>query len=181
MCPLPKLAYCLPDYICVFFHCKAFDSNKHAPFEFKSTETKSKGQQLTPALDYGAFDWNSPAAGRRSIYRVVWRGISDPFMESLDFPDLGLLVPKRRFSVSALQSLALYNNEFVLHASEWLAARLEREKDSADAGVRRAVELVWLRKPTVEEHQAFIRYVESHGLVALCRVLFNSNEFLFVD
>ena len=143
--------------------------------------TKSKGQQLTPALDYGAFDWNSHDARRRSIYRVVWRGISDPFMESLDFPDLGLLVPRRRFSVSALQSLSLYNNDFVLHASEWLAARLEREEESVEAMVRRAVELVWLREPTAEEQQAFQQHVESHSLAALCRVLFNSNEFLFVD
>ena len=102
-------------------------------------------------------------------------------MEALDFPDLGLLVPKRRFSVSALQSLVLYNNEFVLHGSEWLATRLHQEKANTDERVRRAVALVWLREPSRTEHQQFRDYVESHGLAALCRVLFNSNQFLFVD
>ncbi len=142
---------------------------------------KFKGPQLTPMLDYGDFDWSSAAAKRRSIYRVVWREIPDPFMESLDFPDLGLLVPRRSFSVSALQSLALYNNEFVLHASEWLAARLEREDENIERRIRGGVALVWLREPSAVEQQVFSKYVESHGLAALCRVLFNSNEFLFVD
>ncbi len=140
-----------------------------------------KGPQSTPRLEYGEFDWNSDAARRRSIYRVVWREIPDPFMEALDFPDLGLLVPKRRFSVSALQSLALFNNEFVLHASEWLADRLQQEYSATTKQIQRATELVWLRQPTESEQQAFEQYVTSHGLAAFCRVLFNSNEFLFID
>jgi len=140
-----------------------------------------KGPQSTPRLEYGEFDWNSDAARRRSIYRVVWREIPDPFMEALDFPDLGLLVPKRRYSVSALQSLALFNNEFVLHASEWLASHLQTEHTGAAERIQRATELVWLRLPTESEQQAFEQYVASHGLAAFCRVLFNSNEFLFID
>lgn len=140
-----------------------------------------QGPQSTPRLEYGEFDWNSDAARRRSIYRVVWREIPDPFMEALDFPDLGLLVPKRRFSVSALQSLALFNNEFVLHASEWLANHLQQEHSATAKQIQRATELVWLRQPTESEQQAFEQYVTSHGLPAFCRVLFNSNEFLFVD
>lgn len=142
---------------------------------------KSKGPQATPALDYGAYDWESPEAKRRSIYRVVWRGIPDPFMEAMDFPDLGLLAPKRGRSLSALQSLSLYNNDFVMHASGWLAARIEREHDSADARIDRAVQLAWLRSATPDERAAFAIYAKRHGLAALCRVLLNSNEFVFVE
>jgi hypothetical protein len=142
---------------------------------------KTKGPQATPSLDYQAYDWESAEATRRSIYRVVWRGIPDPFMEALDFPDLGLLAPKRGFSVSALQSLSLFNNDFVLHASGWMAERIEGECGEVDAQVVRAVERAWLRTPTAREQQAFAAYVEQHGLAAFCRVLFNSNEFLFVD
>ena len=140
---------------------------------------KSNGPQATPKLDYLAYDWNSQDSHRRSIYRVVWRGIPDPFMESLDFPDLGLLTPKRGFSVSALQSLALYNNDFVLHASEWLASRIQEE--SPEKKVARAVELCWQRQPTPAEDAVLATFAEQHGLAALCRVLLNSNEFLFVD
>ena len=142
---------------------------------------KSQGPQATPALDYPGYDWDSPGASRRSIYRVVWRGIPDPFMEALDFPDLGLLAPKRSFSVSALQSLAVFNNDFVLHGSEWLAGRVESEEIALEARVDRAVRLVWLRPPSASEETGFTHYAREHGLPAFCRVLLNSNEFLFIE
>ena len=82
-----------------------------------------KGPQLTPTLNYADYDWDSPGANRRSIYRFVWRGIPDPLMEALDFPDLGVLAPVRGQSVSSLQALTLYNSAFVLYSSEHLAAR----------------------------------------------------------
>ena len=63
---------------------------------------QSKGPQLTPALDYSAYDWSHTESSRRSIYRYVWRAIADPFLEALDFPDLGLPGPVRGFSVSSL-------------------------------------------------------------------------------
>ncbi|MGY8653308.1 MAG: PSD1 and planctomycete cytochrome C domain-containing protein [Verrucomicrobiia bacterium] len=143
--------------------------------------TTSKGIQLTPKLHYDAFDWNAQEAARRSIYRVVWRGMADPFMEALDFPDLGLLAPKRSFSVSSLQALTLFNNDFVLHHSERLAERLEREAPTNEARVKLAIQLVYQREPQKDEVSAFVGYAAKHGWPAICRVLLNSNEFLFVD
>ena len=143
--------------------------------------TKTKGRQATPALDYADFDWESHGARRRSIYRVVWRGIPDPFMDAMDFPDLGILNSKRGFSVSALQSLTMFNDDFVLHGSEWIADHIERSRPDKGAQVRRAVELAWLRQPSDKEQETFVKYVEQHGLAAFCRILLNSNEFLFVD
>ncbi len=143
--------------------------------------TEGPGPQLTPTLDYGAYDWSSPGAGRRSIYSYVWRGIADPFMEALDFPDLGLLSPVRGFSASSLQALTLYNNNFVLHHSEAMAARLENEASFVDDQIRRATALVWYREPDERERVAFNAFVDANGLAALCRVLLNSNEFLFVE
>ena len=143
--------------------------------------TKSKGQQATPKLDYSVYDWESEEARRRSIYRVVWRGIADPFMEALDFPDLGLLAPKRAFSISALQSLAVFNNDFVLHASEWLSQRVRKDHDTLERQVDWVVELAWLRRPDGEERNEFIAFTRKHGLPAFCRLLLNSNEFLFVE
>ena len=143
--------------------------------------TQSKGAQLTPKLDYDAFDWDNPTAARRSIYRVVWRGIADPFMESLDFPDLGLLSPKRGESVSALQALSVFNNDFVLHHSQDLAKSLEATQPTIDDRVAQACRLIYLREPREEESVLLAAYAEKHGLTATCRVLLNSNEFLFVD
>ena len=142
---------------------------------------KSKGPQATPVLDYRSFDWNSPEAARRSIYRVVWRGIPDPFMEAFDFPDLGILAPKRGFSVSALQSLSLFNNEFILHGSQWIARELQLKSSNLTTQVDQLVELIWLRQASTDEQRALSKYAQEFGLAALCRVLLNSNEFLFIQ
>jgi len=141
----------------------------------------SKGPQATPKVDYTPFDWDAPGAGRRSIYRVVWRGIADPFMEALDFPDAALLQPTRSFSASALQALTLFNNDFVLRHSEHFAARVEKLGVDTPSRVRAAVRLAFQRTATAEEMTAMSAYVEQHGLPALARVLFNSNEFLFIN
>ncbi len=142
---------------------------------------QSKGPQSTPALDYTAFDWNTPGASRRSIYRYVWRGIADPFMETLDFPDLGLLSPTRSFSASSLQALTLYNNDFVLFHAERMATQIQKENNSLESQIRQAVRLVWLREPTSDEISDFRHVASTNGLSAFCRLLLNSNEFLFVD
>ena len=142
---------------------------------------QSKGPQSTPALDYTAFDWNAPGASRRSIYRYVWRGIADPFMESLDFPDLGLLSPTRGFSASSLQALSLYNNDFVLQHSEKMAVGIQSKENTPELQIHQAVRLAWCRDPTVDELIEFNEFVSHRGLAAFCRLLLNSNEFLFVD
>ena len=129
--------------------------------------------QLTPTLDYSAYDWAAAPKHRRSIYRFVWRGVPDPFMDSLDFPDLGLLAPSRSFSASSLQSLALYNNTFVLHFSSELGKQVTSPAD--------AIRRILLREPTRDELREFTDYAQKHGLAAVCRVLLNCNEFLFVN
>jgi hypothetical protein len=94
-------------------------------------------------------------------------------MDALDFPDLGMLAPSRSFSASALQSLALYNNSFVLHLSSELAKQITTPTE--------ATRRILLREPTADELRNFTAYAQKNGLAALCRVLINSNEFLFVN
>ncbi|MFN9718026.1 MAG: PSD1 and planctomycete cytochrome C domain-containing protein [Planctomycetota bacterium] len=142
---------------------------------------QSKGPQSTPRLDYVSYDWSTPGANRRSIYRCVWRGIPDPLMEALDFPDLGLLAPTRSFSASSLQSLALYNNNFVLYHAEQMARQVQQQQTTLDDQVTSVVRQVWLRNPSPVERDRFVLFAEQAGLPNLCRVLLNSNEFLFVD
>ncbi len=142
--------------------------------------TSKPGPQTTPTLNYENFDWNTPGAARRSIYRVVWRGIADPFMDAIDFPDLALLSPVRSFSASPLQSLALFNNEFVLHHCERFAARLEAS-GGMEQRIAAAFRLVYQRDATAEEVADFTALANKHGLPAALRVLFNSNEFLFLN
>ena len=51
------------------------------------------------------------------------------------------------------------------------------ERISPDEAVRR----ILLREPTTDEARRFEAYAAQNGLAALCRVLFNTNEFLFVN
>ncbi|MFM7321970.1 MAG: DUF1549 domain-containing protein, partial [Armatimonadota bacterium] len=139
------------------------------------------GPQMTPALDYAAFDWENPAACRRSIYRTVWRSIPDPFMDALDFPDLTLLSPTRGTSVSALQALTLYNNNFVLSCAQALAKRVVGEGVATDAQPERAAQLAWGRNATEGERAVLKTMTRRHGLEATCRVILNANAFLFID
>jgi hypothetical protein len=44
-----------------------------------------------------------------------------------------------------------------------------------------AVRRILLREPTSDEAIQFSAYVKKNSLAALCRVLINSNEFLFVN
>jgi hypothetical protein len=94
-------------------------------------------------------------------------------MDTLDFPDLGMLAPSRGFSASALQSLALYNNRFVLHFSGEHGKQITTPAE--------AVRRILLREPTSDELPGFTAYAQKNGPAALCRVLINSNEFLFVN
>ena len=63
------------------------------------------------------------------------------------------------------------------------AARITRElgeEAGVPAQVERAYQLALGRKPSVTEAAECEPVVRDHGLPVLCRVLFNSNEFLFM-
>jgi hypothetical protein len=137
--------------------------------------------QITPTVDYAPFEWDSSGAGRRSIYRFIYRGLPDPFMDALDFPDAAQLAPARPFSTSALQALAVLNNDFVLQHSQHFAARLEKLAPTAEQRVVKAFDLAFQRPPEENEREEFAAYARTHGLAAMCRVLLNSNEFLFIN
>lgn len=139
------------------------------------------GFNTTRLANYDAINWDAPGVTRRSVYRFIFRTRPDPFMSSLDFPDASQFVPTRGFSASPLQALVLFNNHFVLHHSDHLARRIAQKETEAVAQVRQAFRLALQRDPTAEESMDFTKYAVRHGLAATCRVLLNSNEFLFVE
>ncbi len=141
----------------------------------------SKGVHVTPTLDYIGFDPDAPANHRRSVYRFVFRTIPDPLMQLMDCPDASQHAPRRESSVTALQALAMLNNRFLVRQSERLAKRLEREADSPIAQVNRLFRLVYHREPAPDESRLVSQLAREHGLANACRVVLNSNEFLFVN
>jgi hypothetical protein len=139
------------------------------------------GHHVTPVVEYGRFDWDRPRGHRRSVYRFVFRTLPDPLVDCLDGADASQLTPKRNESVTAPQALALLNNEFVLVHAKAFAGWLETQSPDRGTQIDLACERAWGRPPTEAERTALTGYLAKHGLANLCRVLFNSNEFLFVD
>jgi hypothetical protein len=139
------------------------------------------GIHVTPLVNYSEFDWSGPGSNRRSVYRFIFRTLPDPFMDCLDCADASQLTGRRNVSVTPLQALVMLNNEFVLTHSEHLARQLESHSDNLGDRVERACELAFARSPTAGERRELAEFAAKHGLAALGRLLFNSNEFMFVN
>jgi hypothetical protein len=135
----------------------------------------------SPHYEYQKSDPDDPATHRRSIYRFLVRSQPDPFMNTLDCADSAQSVAKRDETLTALQALALLNNKFMTRMAEHFAARLQRDRTALPEQIDLAMQLIAARKPNPAEHAELVGYAEAHGLANLCRVLFNLNEFVFVD
>jgi hypothetical protein len=139
------------------------------------------GLHATPNVDYAKFDVDSPASCRRSIYRFIFRTLPDPFMDSLDCADASQLTPARNVSMTALQALAMLNNHFMVRQSEHLAGRVTKMENDLDAQLSAAWELALGRPPRKRELNDLLAYARKHGLPNACRIILNSNEFMFVN
>mgnify|MGYP006420845195 CR=1 FL=1 len=137
--------------------------------------------QHSPHYEYHKHDPDDPASHRRSVYRFIGRSQPDPFMMTLDCADSSQSVPRRDETVTALQALSLLNNKFMLRMAEHFSDRLHVESNTSTEHIRRAFQLATGRDPTVEQTVALKEYASEFGTANLCRLIFNLNEFVFVD
>jgi len=147
---------------------------------FRTFELASERADIMQ-YDYNAVDLNQPDRQRRSIYRFLARSEPDPFFEALDCPAPSQAVPLRSETNTALQALAMLNDRLVFDLSERFAQRILAEGPSPEQAVARAWELALQRPATPEELRPLLALAEVQGLPAVCRVLWNSNAFHFVD
>jgi hypothetical protein len=118
---------------------------------------------------------------RRMIYQHKIRMEPVPVFGAFDAPDAGQATPRRKQSTTAIQSLNLFNSPFVNQQADIFAKRVAKESgDDISKQVTRAFQLAFGRQPKPIEAKAAIASARAHGLATLCRVLFNSNEFLFL-
>jgi hypothetical protein len=143
--------------------------------------TLSPGVHVTPVVNYTRYDWDSPGASRRSVYRFLFRTLPDPFYDALDSADASQLTAVRNESTTPLQALVLLNNPFVLRQCERFARGLEQREPDVHRRLAIAFERTYGRPPTPEESEVLNEYARRHGWANLCRLLINSNEFLFVN
>ncbi len=127
----------------------------------------------TPKFWYHLHDPNDPDTHRRTIYRFIARSQTQPFLTTLDCADPSQMVAKRDETTTALQALVLMNNPFMTAMAEHFA------KNSPD--VKSAIWKACGRAPTGEELELFESYKTKHGWPATCRLIFNLNEFAYLD
>ncbi|MGE0759582.1 MAG: PSD1 and planctomycete cytochrome C domain-containing protein [Pirellulaceae bacterium] len=140
-----------------------------------------------------------PAHWRRSVYIYVKRQLPFPLLELFDTPTTTQTCERRTESVVPTQALVLMNDEFTQEQAEQFADRVIREsgatpREQVASAVARAlgrtaseVELCDGLAFLVEQqaaHRARGRDGSSAARAALadfCHVLFNCNEFAFVE
>lgn len=145
---------------------------------FKDFEPFNRGgTQFYRPIDAEGAEFN-----RRSIYRMWVRGGKNPLLDTFDCPDPSTATPTRGSTTTPLQALSLLNHSFTLRMADAFAKRLEREAGAdPDKQIRQAFELTTGSPPAAEQLAASRQFVQKHGLSPFCRVLLNSNAFLYVD
>lgn len=130
---------------------------------------------------YTAKDEPGPDTWRRMVYQAKPRMQLDNIFGSFDAPDAGQVTPRRTSSTTPLQALNLLNSPFMLQQAGFLAERLKTDRgNDVAAQVQRAFALLYGRAATAEEVEAAAGFIGSEGLVAFCRAMLNTNEFLYV-
>nr|MCS5627404.1 DUF1553 domain-containing protein [Planctomycetota bacterium] len=140
--------------------------------------------------DKSKWDTQGGSEGRkRSIYIYQQRTLNMPFLQSFDSTVCDTSRDQRRSSVTPLQSLAMYNGDFVSREAKFFAQRVQAAAgDDPAKQVEQAFLLAFARPPSQEEKTRMVELLGSSAgesgkgsLVALCRVLFNTSEFIYID
>jgi hypothetical protein len=128
-----------------------------------------------------AKDEFGPAEFRRMIYAIDLRMKHDAVFGAFDCPDGGQIAPQRSRSTTPIQALNLLNSQFIAQQAELTAERVKKDAgENAEAQIARLFELSLGRAPTSADAADALGLVRAHGLAALCRAMFNTNEFLFL-
>jgi hypothetical protein len=163
----------------ILFVSGSLDLNAGGPgINIYDAELKKTSGEWRPRAKLGPETW------RRSIYLMRMRGADDGIFKAFDVPDCGQVRPRRSESTTPLQALNLFNSDFILEQSERFAERIDREvatTDDVDARLRRVFEIALAREPTPRELTKSSDIANRHGLATVCRAVFNSNEFLFIQ
>lgn len=135
----------------------------------------------SPHYEYDKSDPDDPRTHRRTVYRFLVRSQPDPFLQTLDCADPSQIVDKRDESITALQALALLNNRFLVRMAEHMAQRIGAVCSDPEGQVAAAVRLTLERPPSADESRKLAEFTRTFGLKETCRLLFNLNEFVFID
>ena len=138
-----------------------------------------------------------PEHWRRSVYIFVKRSVLMPMLEGFDAPNATQTCAQRMTTTVATQALQLMNNEFVNEQAAYMAERIMKEApDDTPARIDLAYWRALSRPPTSDQRMVAAEFIEQqrqlHAAAApgeadakalgdLCHVLFNLNEFVYVN
>ena len=159
---------------------------------------KSGGRPVLPPLSeeerlgmWDADDWpeslNPEDHNRRSVYVFVKRQFPYPMFTTFDAPDPSTSCGRRDTTTVAPQALTMLNGDFMIEKAGAFASRLRSEYgDTPEAWIDGAWNLALARPPSDQERQGALEmFTESSAadaeLVRLALMVFNLNEFLYVD
>ena len=131
----------------------------------------------------------------RSVYLMTQRLQKHPYLALFDGPDTNTSAEARTKVTAPSQTLFLMNNPWMKARAESFAKRASGKPNERVAAM---IELAWNRPPTADESRGFAEYVEHYiteasqtGIPAaeaereawtsLARVVFNANDFMYVD
>ena len=103
-------------------------------------------------------------------------------LDNLDCPDPSAATPRRSVTSTPLQALSLLNNDFVIRTFNDFGKRASSQ--SAGPIEQQIAWMFWEvlhRAATHEEISAASEQAGDHGLSAVARALFNSNESMIVQ
>ena len=125
---------------------------------------------------------HGPETYRRAVYHQNARASVVDLMTEFDQPDCAFSTPRRVETTTPLQALTMLNHQFTLDMARFLAERLQKEAGNDPVGqVRQAWALCYERAPSQDELAASVELIKRHGLAALCRVVLNTSELIYVQ
>jgi hypothetical protein len=126
----------------------------------------------------------------RSLYLQQRRGILPPMQALFDGPTANESCARRHTSTVALQPLFLLNSDFMRNRARAMAARVAGQAGGdRGAWVEIAFERALGRLPDAEERRLCLALLEPEpaaeavpeSLVRLCHMIFNLNEFIYIE
>ena len=130
-------------------------------------------------------------AARRSVYIHVKRSLLTPLLVSFDLAETDASCPVRFETTQPTQALTLLNSDFANRQAELFAVRLKREAAQLRDRIALGLRLVTCRPAQDDEIERGLQLCselqEREGLSAdraldyYCLLLFNLNEFVFLD
>ncbi len=139
---------------------------------------------LAKPVPAGGLQWEpnekEEDARRRSVYIFQRRSLPVPMMATFDATAFNDTCPVRSVTTTPLQALSLMNGALLNEEADHLAARIKQGVgEDRRAQVTRLFEIAFNRPPDADEAARMTGF--NGSLEALCRVVLNSNELMYVE